>query len=211
LVSAYRFSDAASLGKDYFGNNDFISVEGSPAQSAETPNGLSGHSLSLDGTSSVCIHSGFTFDSASDHTLCWWARPSALGNQTNQFAQTCSYDTWTQNAGVDYLWRINNCNTGTPVDLVVPSVYSVGTWVQICQTYTKATMTRTVVIDGQTTQKTTQVDAAPIVEPTDQPWCIGSYGGGGYWSGLLFQPMWFDRVLSDAEIQNVYATACCLP
>lgn len=210
LVSAYRFSDAANLGKDFVGNNDFPNVTGSPMQSTVTPNGLPGHSISLDGTSSVCGDLGLTFGSAEDHTLCWWSRPASLGNSTNQFAQTCGYDTWTQNAGVDYLWRINNCNGGTAIDLVVPSVYAAGQWVQICQTYEAASMTREVTIDGDTGQKTTLVDGSPILEPTNQAWCIGSYDGGGYWNGLIYLPLWFDRVLDDAEIQNVSANACCL-
>lgn len=209
-MSAYLFEDAGNLGSDHLGNNNFTTVAGNPAQSSVTPNGLSGHSISLDGSSSVCITSGFTFDPASDHTLCWWARPAALGDSTNQFAQTCSYDTWTQNGGADYLWRTNNCNAGMPANLVVPSVYAVGQWTQICQTYTSAALKREVVIDGNTAQKTTLVDATPIVDGGGD-WCIGSFNGGGYWTGLIYRPLWFDRVLSDAEIQDVAANACCLP
>lgn len=210
LVSIYLFANAGSLGHDYVGNNDMPTVHGSPKQSTATPSGLPGYSIELDGSSTVCIDSGFTFDSTSDHTLCWWSRPAALADSTNQFAQACSYDTWTTNSGADYLWRINNCNSGTPANLQVSNVYSVGTWTQICQTYTKATMTRAVVVDGQTSQKHVQQDTVPIVENTSN-WCIGSYGSSGFWTGLVYRPMWFDRVLTDAEIQQVYAGACCLP
>ncbi|MFO0615719.1 MAG: LamG-like jellyroll fold domain-containing protein [Polyangiaceae bacterium] len=210
LVSAYLFDNAMNLGRDLLVHNDFTDVTGSPAQSSLTPPGMPGHSLSLDGGSSLCLLSGFTFDSTKDHTLCWWARPAALGDSTNQFAQTCGYDTWTENSGKSYQWRINNCNGGTPNNLVVPNVYAVDTWVQICQTYTAASLTREVVINGQTNQKTTLVDPDPILEPSDRSWCIGSYGGGGYWTGLLYRPLWFDRVLSDAEIQAVSANGCCL-
>ena len=210
LVSAYRFYDTNNLGHDYFGNNNMTTVYGTPTQSMFTPNGLGGHSLKLDGSSTVCIDTGFTFDSTSDHTLCWWSRPDALADRTNQFAQTCSYDTWTSNSGADYLWRINNCNGGTAADLDVPNVYTVGTWTQICQTYTAASKTRTVVVNGQTTQKHTVVDTVPILEGATS-WCIGSYGTGGFWTGRIYLPLWFDRVLSDSEIQQVYATACCLP
>lgn len=209
LVSAYLFSNANALGHDYMANNDFVSVVGSPKQSTTTPPGFTGYSIQLDGSSSVCIASGFTFVSTADHTLCWWSQPAALADSTNQFAQACSYDTWTTNSGVDYLWRINNCNSGTPANLQVPNVFSVGTWVQICQTYKSSTMTRTVVIDGSTSTKHVLVDTVPIVENTSN-WCIGSYGGGGYWTGLIYRPMWFDRVLSDTEIQQVAAKGCCL-
>jgi hypothetical protein len=211
LVSAYRFSDSNNLGQDFFGNNDMTDVVGTPQQSMMTPNGLPGHSLRLDGSSSVCITSGFTFDSTSDHTLCWWARPDALADQTNQFAQQCNYDTWTANSGADYLWHINNCNGGTSADLQVPNVYAVGTWVQICQTYAKATMHRTVTINGDTNDKVAVNDTVPLLELSTSQWCIGSYGSGGYWTGRIYLPLWFDRVLTDAEIQNVYASACCLP
>jgi hypothetical protein len=196
---------------DYFGNNDFTTIHGSPAQSTTTPSGLGGYSMLLDGSSSVCIRTGFTFDSTKDHTLCWWSQPTSLGNSTNQFAQTCGYDTWTTNSGADYLWRINNCNSGTAVDFQIPNVYSAGNWVQICQTYVSATMTRSVMIDGQATKKYTQVDSFPIVEDSSSAWCIGSYDGGGYWTGFIYLPMWFNRVLTDAEMQQVNKTACCLP
>ncbi len=209
LVSAYLFANANDLGRDFLGNNDFVTVHGAPKQSTATPNGLPGYSIQLDGSSTVCIDTGFTFDSTSDHTLCWWSMPTAIANSTNEFAQACSYDTWTTNGGVDYLWRINNCNSGTPSNLVVPGVFSIGKWVGICQTYVKNTLTRSVVINGQTGAKTTQVDTVPIVENTSN-WCIGSYGSGGFWTGLIYRPMWFNRVLSDAEIQMVNATACCL-
>lgn len=210
-VSAYRFTDPNNLGHDFFGNNNMTTVHGTPTQSTTTPSGLGGYSLQLDGSSTVCIDTGYTFDSTADHTLCFWSQPAALANSTNQFAQACGYDTWTTNSGADYLWRINNCNAGTPANLQVPNVYSIGKWTQICQTYAHASLTRTVVIDGQTSQKTTVVDPVPIVESAASNWCIGSYGTGGFWTGLIYLPIWFDRILTDAEIQQVYSKACCLP
>ena len=210
LVSAYRFAAASDFGHDALGNNDMPTVHGTPKQSTTVPPGMSGFSIELDGASTVCIDTGFTFDTTKDHTLCWWSRPAVLANSTNQFAQACSYDTWTTNSGADYLWRINNCNSGTPANLQVSNVYSVGTWTQICQTYQASTMTRAVVVDGDTSNKTTLVDTVPIVENSSN-WCIGSYGSGGFWTGLIYLPLWFDRVLSDAEIQQVAANACCLP
>jgi hypothetical protein len=211
IVSEYRFADTNNLGHDFFGTNNMTTVIGSPQQSTTTPPGLTGYSLQLDGSSTVCIDTGFTFDSTADHTLCWWSQAAALANSTNQFAQACGYDTWTTNSGADYLWRINNCNSGTAANLQVSNVFAVGKWVEICQTYDHTSMTRTVVIDGQTNQKHVLTDTAPIVEDPSSPWCIGSYGSGGYWTGLIYLPMWFDRILSDTEIQQVYANACCLP
>jgi hypothetical protein len=204
------FTNTFVLGEDKFAKNTMGSVVGQPKQSTATPPGFSGYSLQLDGASTVCIDSSYTFDSTKDHTLCWWSEPTALADNTNQFAQTCSYDTWTASSGVDYLWRINNCNSGTPANLQVPNVYTVGKWVQICQTYQSASMTRTVVIDGSTSTKHVIVDTVPIVENTSS-WCIGSYGSGGWWTGLIYRPMWFDRVLTDLEIQAVAAKGCCLP
>jgi hypothetical protein len=211
LVSAYRFSDAQNLGRDSVGSNHMTTVKGAPKQSTVTPNGLPGHSIQLDGSSTVCIASGFTFNSPADHTLCWWSQPAALADSTNQFAQECGYDTWTASSGADYLWRINNCNAGTPANLQVPNVYAVGQWVQICETYTRASMKRTVVLDGKTSNKISVTDTVPIVMSPSSAWCIGSYGSGGFWTGLIYQPMWFDRVLSDQEIQQVSAGGCCLP
>ena len=142
LVSAYRFANTGSLGHDYFGKNTFTTVNGSPQQSTAIPPGMSGHSLQLDGSSSVCIESGFTFDTTSDHTLCWWSRPCAV-QPDEPIRADCGYDTWTTTCGADYEWRINNCNCGTTVNLDVPSVYTANQWVQICQTYSRASLTRT--------------------------------------------------------------------
>lgn len=211
LVSAYRFSDPTKLGHDFMGHNEMATVGGAPKQSTVTPNGFSGHSIQLDGASSVCIDTPFTFDSTADHTLCFWSQPTALSNSTNQFAQACGYDTWTTNSGADYLWRINNCNGGTAADLQVPNTYAVGQWVQICQTYTRAALKRTVVVNGNTSAKVSVTDTAPIVMSPGSHWCIGAYGTGGFWTGLIYRPMWFDRVLSDQEIQQVNARGCCLP
>ncbi len=211
MVSVYRFADPNNLGHDSIGPNHMMTVHGAPTQSTVTPIGFGGYSIQLDGSSCVCIDSGYSFDSTSDHTLCFWSQPAALADSTNQFAQACGYDTWTANSGADYLWRINNCNGGTPIDLQVSNVYSVGKWVQICQTYVKSTLTRTVMIDGQTNVKHVNVDTAPIVESTSSNWCIGAYGSGGFWTGRIYLPMWFNRVLSDSEIQTVYSGSCCLP
>jgi hypothetical protein len=211
LVSAYRFLDPSNLGQDSLGNNTMGTVKGKPKPSTVTPPGLGGRSIQLDGSSTVCIDTGYTFDSTADHTLCWWSQPAALADGTNQFAQDCGYDTWTTSSGVDYQWRINNCNNGTTINFQVPDVFAVGKWTQICQTYTRASLTRTVVIDGNVGQKRSTTDSGPIVESSSSSWCIGSYGTGGYWTGLIYLPMWFHRVLADAEIAQISAAACCLP
>src|SRR5450432_2807756 len=51
VVSAYRFSDPSNLGKDFFGHNNMTAINGTPKQSAITPNGLPGNSIQLDGSS----------------------------------------------------------------------------------------------------------------------------------------------------------------
>jgi hypothetical protein len=66
-------------------------------------------------------------------------------------------------------------------------------------------------LNGDPAKKYTVTDTVPIVEDPSANWCIGSYGSGGYWTGLMYLPMWFDRVLSGAEMQQVNANGCCLP
>ena len=208
LVSAYRFLDPAHPGQDFLGNNNMTDVEGTPAQSTSTPPGFSGHSLQLDGSSGVCILSGYTFDSAKDNTLCLWSISNVSGiNNGDQFDQSCGYDSWTTNNGADYLWTINNCNSGTLDNIVVPGVFTQGQWVQVCQTYTEATHLGAVVVNGQTSAKVSKTTQPIVMDPN--PWCIGTYQGGGYWNGYVYLPLWFNRVLSDAEIQQVYAHGCC--
>lgn len=213
FVSAYRFDTPLQLGHDAFGRNDMTVVHGTPKTSTTTPPGLTGTSLDLDGSSSVCIEAGFTFNASKDHTLCWWANPSALADQKNQFAQTCTYDTWTSNSGANYLWRINNCTASTAANLEVPNVYAVGQWTQICQTYQAATRKRSVVVNGSVAKKISVTDESAI-PPSTEPWCIGAYGGegpGGFWPGLIYLPMWFDRVLDDSDLAQISRKTCCLP
>jgi hypothetical protein len=72
--------------------------------------------------------------------------------------------------------------------------------VHICQTYRSASRSRSVIIvDAQLTTNST-VDPNPIA-PSNNRWCIGSYGNGSFWNGLIYRPMWFDRVLSTDEIR----------
>ena len=212
-VSAYTFADASVLGRDVLGANDMSFVVGNPQQSTDVPPGRAGFSLAVDGASGVCLAAGWTFDSTADHTACWWAKPATLADSTNVFAHTCGYDTWTANGGSTYRWRINNCNGGTTSDLDVPNVYAVDTWVQICQTYERASLTRTVYINGEVANPHAMTDAQPILMPAGYYWCIGSYyfdssGGGGYWNGVIYAPIWFARVLSPADIKAIHDQPC---
>lgn len=211
LVSAYRFTDGAALGKDALGHNTMTPSQGVAKQSEKVPPGMTGKSLELDGASNLCIAKPFTFDASKDHTLCWWSQPAALGSMTNQFAQTCTYDTWTSSDGKDYVWRINNCNGGTAEDYTVPAVYAVGQWVQICQTYEAATKKHTMIIDGNVAAKTVAVGTVPISADADHTWCIGAYDTGGYWKGLIYLPTWWSRILPDTDLANIAAKTCCLP
>jgi len=207
--SAYLFSDSNNLGRDFFGRNDMTTIVGTPRQSAVTPNGFAGYSIQLDGVSSACIDTGGTFNATADHTVCWWSQPAALAEHANQFAQFCTYDTWTGGSGADYVWHINNCGGGTTPDLQVPNTYSVGKWVQICQTYSRASLNRTVVVNGATSNKVSVTDTVPVAA-SGARWCIGSYGNGGFWTGLIYRPMWFDRVLTDQELAQAIDPRCCL-
>jgi DNA-directed RNA polymerase specialized sigma24 family protein len=200
LVSAYLFDNVSNLGQDYKGANPFPTPGGDPAQNTSVPSGKTGYSLWLDGNDEICLDGTLaTFRANQSHTLCWWARPGDLAANGNQFAQNCYYDTWAVSSG-EYAWTVNNCDSAE--NIIVPSVFSVGTWVQICNIY-YGNSTRSVVINGSTAEKTTIVDANPINGTTDN-WCLGSYGGGGYFNGSLYSPVWFNRTLSDAEILSLY-------
>ena len=215
-VAAYDIADAGALGHDAVGTNHLTHVDGNPQQSTDVPPGFPGHSLSLDGGSGLCLMTGWTFDSTQDHTACWWSKQTTLpttDNSANQFAHTCSYDTWTANAGTTYRWRINNCNTGVPLNLDVPNVFTADTWVHICQTYERALLRRTVYINGDTTNPHVTTDTDPILMPPDEYWCLGSYyfdgsGGGAYWTGQIYAPIWFDHVLSTSDIARIHDEAC---
>ena len=209
LISTYLFEETTDLGLDAIGPNHMRQmVTGTPTQSTDVPSGLGGHSVSLDGSSSFCITSAFTFDSGADSTLCWWSKPTIVpADNASQFSQFCSYDSWAA-VGTSYRWTVNNCiTTGTQSHFYVPNIHVVGQWTQICQTYERATLTRRVRIAGQTS---TQVDSFPVDDPTSR-WCIGSFGTNGYWTGLIYRPMWFERVLSDTEIDELYPRSCCVP
>lgn len=215
-VSAYGFADTAMLGRDGVGGNHLTTVVGTPQQSTDVPPGHVGYSLGLDGGSGLCLMTGWTFDTTADHTVCWWSKQTTLpltDNSANQFAHTCSYDTWTANSGTTYRWRINNCNTGVAQNLDVPNVFTAGTWVHICQTYERAILRRTVYINGDTANPFVQTDTDPILMPPDQYWCLGEYyfdgsGGGAFWTGMIHAPIWFDRVLPPADIATIHAQSC---
>jgi hypothetical protein len=212
-VSAYTFADMSALGHDVVGSNDMTLVVGNPQRSTDVPPGFTGYSLALDGASSLCRGPEITFDPTADHTACWWSKPASLGTGTDQFTLTCGYDTWTTDGGSTYQWRINNCNGGTAADFDVPGVYAVGNWAHICQTYRRATLTRTVYVNGDIANPYSITDADPIAAPANNYWCLGSYyfagtGADNFWNGLMYLPIWFDRVLTPEEIAAVHGQAC---
>jgi hypothetical protein len=212
-VSAYTFADSGAPGRDAVGGNDLSFIVGTPQLSSDTPPGFPGSSLMVDGNSGLCLASGFTFDTTADHTACWWSKQTVLADNANQFAHTCGYDTWTAGGGSTYQWRINNCNGGVASDLDVPNVFTAGVWVHICQTYERATLTRTVYINGDTATPYTKVDTDPILMPGGYYWCVGEYyfdgsGGGGYFTGAIYAPIWFARVLPPQDIAAMHVQAC---
>lgn len=214
-VTAYGFADSAMLGHDSVGTNHLTTIVGTPTPSTDVPPGHLGLSLALDGASGLCLDAGWTFDSTADHTVCWWSKQAVLptiDNTADQFTHTCSYDTWTANSGTTYRWTINNCNSGVIQDIDVPNVYTANTWVQICQTYERAALRRTVYINGDTTNPHVVIDTDPILMPQGQYWCIGAYyftgSGGAFWTGEIYAPIWFDRVLPAADIARIHGEAC---
>lgn len=215
-VATYGFADMAMLGRDVVGGNHLTTVVGTPMQSTDVPPGHLGHSLSLDGASGLCLDAGATFDTTADHTVCWWSKQTTLptiNNTADQFTYTCGYDTWTTNAGTTYRWTINNCNSGVSQVLDVPNVFSAGTWVHICQTYERAALRRTVYIDGDITNPHAVTDTDPILMPGGFYWCLGAYyfsgsGGSAYWTGQIYAPVWFDRVLAPSDIARIHSEAC---
>lgn len=213
-VSAYTFADPTALGRDVTGANDLTAVLGAPQQSTDVPPGFPGYAIAFDGASGLCRFDPATFDPTRDHTACWWTKLTTLADMADQFVNTCSYDTWTSNGGGTYEWRINNCSGGVAANLEVPNAFAAGRWVHLCQTYARASLTRTVYVDGDGATPYVAVDTDPIVVQTPAtPWCLGEYAFeatsvGAPMTGLLYAPIWFARVLAPAEIARVHDETC---
>jgi hypothetical protein len=204
LVSVYEFSDALNLGTDTKGNNNMDYVYGTPAQSSSFPVGFGGNSINLNGVSALSSEIVNTLDATANHTLCWWANPSSLGNSRNQFARASNYDTWPINTGLGYRWATSG---GGWNYLDISNVYSANTWVHICNVYDRSILTKSVFINGGFRGSNILINN---IVTSSSPWAIGAYcfsaiNCGGRWQGLIYQPMWFNRVLSDGEINSVYS------
>ena len=102
--------------------------------------------------------------------------------------------------GNDYRWRTRDV-LGTWYYLYAYDVYSIGSWTHICNTYEGSIFNKSVYVDGSFVDS----QIIPDVRSSTARWCIGSYGGGGYLDGLIYQPLWFDRILSDSEINQIYS------
>ena len=203
LISVYEFNDIGNLGVDTKGNNNMVTAQGTPTQSGAIPAGFSGNSVYLDGTSSLLIASGYTFDSTQDHAVCWFAYPTP-GISGNQFAKASNYDTWTSGvAAGGYRWATDQ---GSWNYLDTLNVYTLNQWVHICNVYDSNPVTKRVYIDGNLASTNSP---ALGMDASSAPWAIGSYcfssgSCGAYWRGNLYQPMWFNRILSDTEINQLY-------
>ena len=69
------------------------------------------------------------------------------------------------------------------------------------------------IINGEVANPHAVTDAQPILMRAGYYWCIGSYyfdsgGGGGYWDGVIYAPIWFSRVLSPADIKAIHDQPC---
>jgi hypothetical protein len=215
LISVYRFDVAANLGLDSVGAQQMGTVYGSPQQSTQVPPGLTGHSLQLDGSSTVCTGMGLNFDQSKSHTACWWANTSAIG-VGEQIAQYCAYDTWWGGIGgtADYNWTINHCNTQPQQNVASPSLYQVGAWVRICQSYDQTTQATALWTLRGSIPFNTSVQSTTVFQSGTLPWCIGSFrnvvGGvnAGYFKGLIYRVQWFGRVLDQTEIETLDSNPC---
>ncbi len=199
LVSIYLFENSGALGQDYKGVNNFTEVASDPAQNTTVPPGFSGYSIELDGNDEVCNVA--SFNAAQNHTSCWWSYPSELNDGANQFAQTCFYDTWTIGTAGIYQWRINNCGSVSQ-DLNIEGALHLGEWTQFCQTYDSSSINRTVYINGVFNDS---IGTVAIEYDGSQQWCIGGFQAGGFWTGNIYKPMWFDRILTSDEILSIYS------
>ncbi|NLD46665.1 MAG: hypothetical protein GX660_05630, partial [Clostridiaceae bacterium] len=198
LISVYKFENSGNLGLDTKYNNNMSTV-GDPAQSSIVPSGKTGYSIELDGNDQTCIRSGFTFDPSADHTMCFWVMKTNFAGEGNVFAQHCVYDTWDE--GYDYLFTANNCYNGESASIA--NVFSLNQWVHICQKYNSTTRNMTFYINGN--ENSSHVLSNPIQYHSDQAWCIGGCDGGCWMTGNVFEPMWFDEILSSNEISSIYS------
>jgi hypothetical protein len=216
LISVYRFDNATNLGLDSVGTNQMTLVYGSPQQSTQVPPGLTGHSLQLDGSSSVCTGMGLTFDQSKSHTLCWWSNPSVL-DVGDQIAQYCAYDTWWGGTGgaADYNWSVNHCSATQPEQILTsPSLFQAGVWDRICESYDQTTQARALWTLRGSTPFNTSAQATTVFQSGTLPWCIGSFrnvvGGvnAGYFHGLIYRMQWFGSVLGQTEIAALDSNPC---
>jgi hypothetical protein len=201
LVSVYEFADAGNLGFDTRGVNtmDYTNDQtGTPLQSSIVPSGFSGYSVAMDGEDALCVLSG-TFDQTSDHTLCWWARPTSIGTN-NHFSLASNYDT--DNEGTTYTWSTRH-SSGDFFYVDVPNAHVIDTWTHICNTYDASENNKSVFVEGIIANSAIQ----EIASKTGY-WGIGAYCTetitGRRYVGNIFQPMWFDRVLTAQEINNLH-------
>ena len=202
LVSVYEFSDALNLGTDTKGNNNMDSEYGIPVQNTNVPSGFSGNSVELAGAESLSILSGSTLDQTQNHTLCWFAYPTP-SISGNQFSKASNYDTWPVST-TGYRWATNTAGGWDYLDIL--GIYTVDQWVYICNVYDASGLAKSVYVDGAFADSSVLVEG---ISASSGPWSIGSYcfsalSCGAFWQGLIYQPMWFDRVLSGTEINQLY-------
>jgi hypothetical protein len=202
LVSIYLFDNTNNLGADYKGTNSMTTAysrspsQNDPAQSSDIPAGFTGVSIDLDGNDSFCTTSTTTFNPSQDHTLCFWVKPNVFTGEA--FAQFTNYDSWILSRGT-YKWATKNLTSTSFSNLELSLGSAVGNWIHVCNRYDSPT-TKNVYINGILIG-TQNVDG---IKSSTKAWCIGSYGVSGFINGKVFQPIWFNRTLTEEEINKIY-------
>jgi Concanavalin A-like lectin/glucanases superfamily len=204
LVALYLFDETSGTSAaDSSGNGHAATLSGG----ATFASGLQNNAVTLSGSNQyVSLPSGIV-SGLSSFSICTWVKLSAAPQWSRIFdfgTGTTEYMFLTPNSGAGTRFGITTAGNGQEQQLNAPAL-ATGSWQHVAVTLTAGT--GTLYVNGAQVAQNTNMTLSPMsLGTTTQNWLGRSqFGVDPYLSGQIDNFRIYDRALSAAEVQTLYA------
>ena len=205
LVAFYRFDETSGTNaNDASGNGHTATLSGG----ATFASGLQNNAVTLSGSNQYVSLPGGIVSGLSSFSICTWVKLSAAPPQWARIFDfgtgTNTYMFLTPNSGAGTRFSITTSGNGQEQQINAPAL-TTGTWRHVA--VTRSGNTGTLYVDGAEVAQNTTMTLSPMsLGTTTQNWLGRSqFPVDPYLSGQIDNFRIYDRALSAAEVQTLYA------